>query len=106
MATHLNINSLRLKFGSFVQKIADNVDILVISEIKLGNSFPEGKFLIEGYSKLYRIDRNWHGGETMLCKNKYFMKTSVHRVVTNARFLCRDKPSEKEMVAMLFLQPK
>ena len=66
VVAHLNINSLRLKFDSFVQKITGNVDILMISETKLDNSFPEGQFLIEGYSKPYRIDRNCHGGGIML----------------------------------------
>ena len=66
MVAHLNINSLRLKFDSLAQKITGNVDILMISETKLDNSFPEGQFLIEGYSKPYRIDRNCHGGGIML----------------------------------------
>ena len=62
VVAHLNINSLRLKFDSPAQKITGNVDILMISETKLDNSFPDGQFLIEGYSKPYRIDRNCHGG--------------------------------------------
>ena len=66
VVAHLNINSLRLKFDSLAQKITGNVDILMISETKLDNSFPEGQFLIEGYSKPYRIDRNCHGGGIML----------------------------------------
>ena len=61
VVAHLNINSLRLKFDSLVQKITGNVNILMISETKLDNSFPEGQFLIEGYRKPYRIDRNCHG---------------------------------------------
>ena len=64
--SHLNINSLRLKFDSLAQKITGNVDILMISETKLDNSFPEGRFLIEGCSKPYRIERNCHGGGIML----------------------------------------
>ena len=67
----------------------------MISEIKLDNSFPEGQYLIEGYSKPYRNDRN--------CKSRYFIKTSVHRDV---RVLSRDKTSEKEVVSMFSLQSK
>ena len=66
MVAHVNINSLRLKFDSVVEKITGNVDILMISETKLDNSFPEGQFLIDGYSKPFRIDRNSHGGGIML----------------------------------------
>ena len=42
VVAHLNINSLRLKFDSLIQNITDIVEILMISETKLGNSFPEG----------------------------------------------------------------
>ena len=43
---HLNINSLRNKFESLQEQINKNVDILLISEIKLDNSFLTGQFLI------------------------------------------------------------
>ena len=43
---HLNINSLRNKFESLQEQIIGNVDILLISETKLDNSFPNGQFLI------------------------------------------------------------
>ena len=46
--------------------MSGNVDILKISETKLDNSFPEGQFFIEEYSKPYRIDCNCHGGGIML----------------------------------------
>ena len=108
MVAHLNINSLRLKCDSLVQKITGNVDILtiskgaskiaatsemerfviivngwkpltiitkrsildaaavldppLISETKLDKS----QFLIEGYSRPYRIDRNCHVGGIIL----------------------------------------
>ena len=66
VVTHLNINSLRFKFDSLVQKITGNDDIFMISETKLDNSFPEGRFLIEGYCKPHRIDCNCHRGGIML----------------------------------------
>ena len=39
---HLNINSIRNKFDNLTQQITGTVDILMISETKLGISFPEG----------------------------------------------------------------
>ena len=66
VVAHLNINSLRLKFDSLAQKITGNIKILMISATKLENSFLEGQFLIEGYSKPYIIDRNCDGGGKML----------------------------------------
>ena len=63
---HININSIRNKFDTLVQQITNNIDILMISETKLDNSFPEGQFLIPGYSSPYRFERNCRGGGIML----------------------------------------
>ena len=38
------------------------VDILVLTETKLDKSFPTNQFLIEGFSKPFRLDRNRNGG--------------------------------------------
>ena len=62
----LNINSLRNKFNDLVELIHGNIDILVITETKLDDTFPEKQFLISGYKKPYRLDRNMHGGGIMI----------------------------------------
>ena len=49
-----------------MQQTTDNIDILMISETKLDNSFPEGQFLLPGYSSPYRFDRNCLGGGIIL----------------------------------------
>ena len=46
---HLNINSLRYKFDSLVELIQSNLDILVIRETKLDESFPDAQFKINGF---------------------------------------------------------
>ena len=51
---HININSIRNRFDNLVQQITNNVDILMISETKLDNSFPESQYLSQGYSSPYR----------------------------------------------------
>ena len=43
-----------------------NVDILFVSETKIDDSFPQGQFVIEGFSALYRLDRKCLGGGVML----------------------------------------
>ena len=58
----LNINSLSMKFEQLKLLIGNYLDILIIQETKLDSSFPEGQFLIEGYAKLYQLDRNCNGG--------------------------------------------
>ena len=51
---HININSIRNRFDNLVHQITNNDDILMISETKLDNSFPESQYLSQGYSSPYR----------------------------------------------------
>ena len=41
-------------------------DLCVIGETKLDDIFPENQFIIGGFKKPYRLDRNRHGGGVML----------------------------------------
>ena len=59
---HVNINSIRNKFDSPVSFVGDNLDILMVSETKIDDTFPESQFLIEGFSKPFRLDRTAKGG--------------------------------------------
>ena len=62
----LNINSLSSKFDQLHVIIGDYLDILIIQETKLDSSFPEGQFMINGYTKPYRLDRDHYGGGVMI----------------------------------------
>ena len=62
----LNINSLTNKFKSLVQQVTGNIDVLMVSETKLDNSFPVSQFLIDGYTPPFRLDRDNNGGGIML----------------------------------------
>ena len=42
--------------------LTEVLDILMISETKLDDSFPEAQFYIEGFRAPFRLDRNKHGG--------------------------------------------
>ena len=61
--SHLNINSTKAKFSQLKEVIKDYIDILVITEPKLDDSFPTNQFLLEGYSIPYRndVDKNSRG---------------------------------------------
>ena len=59
---HLNTNSIPNKSEALKFIIGNNIDIFLISETKLDDSFPTAKFLIKGLSALYRFDRNSKGG--------------------------------------------
>ena len=62
IAGRLNINSIRNKFDFLAQQVKGNIDILMISETKLDESFLVIQFLIDGYSVPFRFDRNGNGG--------------------------------------------
>ena len=62
----LNINSIRNKFQLLEKKVRDNLDILLISETKLDDSFPYAQFLLDGFSKPYRLDMCSNGGGILL----------------------------------------
>ena len=59
---HLNINSIRNKFDALKTMIAGNIDILLISETKLDESFPPSQFTVTGYRPPFRLDRTDDGG--------------------------------------------
>ena len=62
----LNINSLRNKFDMVSGLIKGYVDVFMISETKLDDSFPEGQFFIDGYHTPFRYDQNGNGGGIFL----------------------------------------
>ena len=66
ITAHLNINSLRNKFEFLISLIKDNIDILMISETKLDQSFPTNQFMINCFSASFCLDRNDKGGGIIL----------------------------------------
>ena len=63
---HLNINSIRNKFDALSLIFKNNVDILMISETKLDDSFPNTQILLHGFSATYRLERKSKGSGIML----------------------------------------
>ena len=59
---HLNINSIRNKMQAIKTLISENIDILIISETKIDDSFPINQFNMEGFSTPIKADRNSEGG--------------------------------------------
>ena len=66
IVANLNINSIRNKFDQLKAIINENVDILIITETKIDDSFPDAQFKIDGYAKPYRLDRNSSGGGLLI----------------------------------------
>ena len=63
---HLNINSIRHTLELLKELIGINLDIFLISETKLNDTFPPGQYLIDGYQVPFRFDRNDNGGGLLL----------------------------------------
>ena len=66
---HLNTNSLRNKFSSLQQTVLSKTDILLLSETKVDDSFPNSQFFAGGF-KMYRKDRTKTGGGLLLYVNE------------------------------------
>ena len=63
---HININFMRNKFESLSTQVKGNIDVLMVFETKIDDSFPVGNFVIDGFSTHYRLDRDSNGGGIML----------------------------------------
>ena len=63
---NLNINSLPNKFEQLKDIVMQHIDILVLTETKLDDTFPTAQFLVNGFSEPYRLDRNRKGGGVMV----------------------------------------
>ena len=46
--------------------VQNRIDILLVSETKIDDSFPIVQFSLNGYTEPYRLDRNTHGGGLLL----------------------------------------
>ena len=62
---HLNVNFFTKKVDAIKTIIPSNVDIMVFSETKL-DSYSIAQFLIEGFGKPFRLDRNAFGGGILI----------------------------------------
>ena len=74
----LNINSIRNKFDQLKMSIMGNIDVLVITETKLDDTFPDVNFLIDGFCKRYRRDRNGNGGGILIYVREDIPSNELH----------------------------
>ena len=62
----ININSVRNKFGLLFSLVSNNIDVLLISKIKIDDTFLVSRFCVAGYSVPFRLDCKGNGGGVML----------------------------------------
>ena len=63
---HLNINSIRNKFDGLSDLFIGNLDIFLVTETKIDESFPKQQFKLQGYAPPFRRDRTINGGGPLL----------------------------------------
>ena len=83
---HININSIRNKFEPLVSFINNNLDILMISETKIDDTFPDSQFLIEGFSVPYRLDRTAKGRGILLYIREDIPSKRIKKVTFDESF--------------------
>ena len=70
VVSHLNINSIRNKFTLLKEIIICNIDISLLSDIRIDDeTFPNAQFEIEG-QKVFRKNSNKHGGDILIYIDK------------------------------------
>ena len=96
---HISVNSIVNKFESLVSIFKDKIDIMLISETKIDETFPNGQFIVDGYSTPIRLDRNClRGGlifyfrEDIPCKEIKSQTTTKYR-----RYFSRDYHKKNQM---------
>ena len=63
---HININLLESKFEALESLIKATLDVLVVTETKIDESYPPSQFIIEGFGTPLRLNRNKHGGGVLV----------------------------------------
>ena len=56
---HLNISSIRNKFELLSSPLGGKIEILMMRETKLDATFHANQLFIQGYSNMYKLDRNY-----------------------------------------------
>ena len=92
----LDINSLRNKFDQLTEMVKGFVDIFLISESKLEDSFPEGQFIIDGCHEPFRFDRHGNGGGLLL-----YVRENIPAKVLHSAF-----PAAESFYAEIILHNK
>ena len=92
VSIHLNISPIRNKFELFPEQVRGNVDVLMVSETEIDDSFPIGNFSIHRFSPQYRLDRDSKVDGIML----YIREDIPSNLLETDKepILCLNKPTE------------
>ena len=62
----LNVNSIASKFDAIKSIIPGSIDVMIFCETKLDDSYPTAQFVIEGFKKPFRLDRDSNEGGILI----------------------------------------
>ena len=80
--------------------------MLTVSEAKLDSSFPVGQFLIYGFSKPYRLDRNSNGGGNLLYILEDIPSKLIDTKITMKSFFVEVNLRGEKGLQAVFIIPK
>ena len=83
--SHININSIRNKFELLAEAIMGNVDILMVTETKIDETFPTSQFIIPGFTSPYRFDRTKEGGGILV-----YIREDIPSKLLNISYIASD----------------
>ena len=78
---------MRNKFDAVRSIFKQKIDILLVSETKIDDTFPLAQFCVEGYSTPYRLDRTCKGGGLLLyVRDDILLKQTKSKFIENEAF--------------------
>ena len=78
---------MRNKFDAVRSIFKQKIDILLVSETKIDDTFPLAQFCAEGYSTPYRLDRTCKGGGLLLyVRDDILLKQTKSKFIENEAF--------------------
>ena len=92
---NLNINSFPNRFDELKVLVNGMLDILIITEATLDDTFPVSQFHIDEFSKPYRLDMNRNGGGVIIyvrediprkILTKHVLPTDIEALFTESKF--------------------
>ena len=82
----MNINSIRNKFDTLQDLVRERLDIIIVIETKLDETFPSQQFKLNGFKGPYRKDRNCFGGGIMAFVNENIPSYVLNKFISTDNF--------------------
>ena len=86
----LNINSIPNKFNGIMDLVANKLDVFLISETKIDDSFPDAQFFYKNFGIPHRRDRKFGAGGLLMFINENIpsRKLDEHILPDDVEILC------------------